>query len=111
MSAPGIDGLVDGFVVCVTFTVAPSHRSSFMDAMMRQAANSLAKEPACSRFDVCIDPADVNRIFLYEFYDDEPAFKVHLASDHFVAFDALVRDWVVDKQVAVWHRRQGQIPS
>jgi len=103
------ENAIDGLVVCVTFTVSPTYSSAFRDAMMRQAANSLASETACRQFDVCVDPADDGRIFLYEIYDDEAAFKQHLASDHYTSFDAETRDWVVDKQVAIWHRRQGRL--
>ena len=35
---------------------------------------------------------------------DETAFKLHLESDHFKAFDAAVADWTASKTVEAWHR-------
>ncbi|MEM7446114.1 MAG: putative quinol monooxygenase [Pseudomonadota bacterium] len=102
---------MSGYVVCVTFVVDPASAVPFLDAMMEQASNSLALEDGCSQFDVCVDPDDPARIFLYEIYDDRAAFDLHLASDHFLTFDAATRDWVKDKQVTTWHRNQGLTSS
>ena len=92
-----------GFVVTVAFRVKPEHRAAFRDAIVENAAASVANEPGCSVFDVCERP-DGSEIFLYEVYDDEPAFKAHLATDHFKRFDALVAPWVVEKRVLSYNR-------
>ena len=90
------------FVVTVTFVVSEQRQSDFLEAVRKQAANSLALETACSRFDVALDPDRPERVFLYELYRDRAAFDAHLASAHFKAFDALVAPWVTDKQVETW---------
>ena len=90
------------FVVTVDFQVKPGQEAAFAEAVTRQAANSLAGEADCHRFDVCRDPADAAHVFLYEIYGDKAAFDVHLASDHFKDFDATVKDWLLSKTVGIW---------
>ena len=92
------------FVVTVKFTLAEGAAEAFMPLMHAQAKNSMALEPDCHHFDVCAVPDNPRTVFLYELYSDEAAFKVHLASDHFIKFDADVADLVADKQVACYHR-------
>jgi quinol monooxygenase YgiN len=74
----------------VDFTVRAEHRADFERALA---------EPGCQQFDICRDPADASRIFLYERYDDQAAIDAHLAAAHFLAFDALTRSWVEHKSV------------
>ena len=92
-----------GFVVTVVFRAKPEHRAAFRAAMLENAEASRTREPGCRQFDVC-ESKDGSEIFLYEIYDDEAAFKTHLATDHFKRFDAQVRDWVAHKQVTTYHR-------
>ena len=92
------------YIVTVEFVVWPKHVEAFHQAMQRQAQNSLTFEPDCHQFDVCVDPQDREKIFLYEVYTDNAAFKAHLASDHFLDFDATVRDWVKSKAIQFWVR-------
>jgi len=58
------------YVVTVTFVTAPEHRDAFAKEMNTQAENSLEREPACLRFDVCRNPEDPDTTFLYEIYED-----------------------------------------
>lgn len=90
------------FVVTVTFEVEAQHRAAFAAAVADQARNSLALEADCLRFDVCHDPDDPTRIFLYEIYSDAAAFQTHLESAHFEAFNAQVTPWTRDKAVGTW---------
>ena len=91
------------FVVTVTFEVEAAHSADFAAAVTTQAKNSLDLEPDCLRFDVCRDPDRDGRIVLYEIYRDAAAFDLHLASDHFKAFNALVEPWTRSKAVETWH--------
>lgn len=90
------------YVVVVKFEFTLEHASDFRAAMLEQAKNSLENEPGCRRFDVCEYPLADTRLFLYELYDDRAAFERHLESDHYVAFDALTADWVIDKNVELY---------
>ena len=92
------------YVVTVEFVVRPQHVEAFHRAMQQQARNSLTCEPDCRQFDVCVDPQTRERLFLYEVYTDEAAFKAHLATAHFLDFDATVQDWVERKTIQFWHR-------
>lgn len=90
-------------VITVDFRAVPGAEAAFLARVRRQAAESLAAEPGCRRFDVCTDPGDGGHVFLYEIYDDDAAFAAHLASAHYAAFDADVRALVAAKEVARWH--------
>ena len=92
------------YVITVEFAVHQDRIAAFREAMVDNARASRTHEPGCRQFDVCADPADAAVVFLYEVYDDKAAFDAHLASAHFAAFDARVRDWVVRKTVRSYAR-------
>ena len=86
-------------VVCVTFTIHAGRMDDFLPLMRANAATSLAEEPGCHRFDVCVNGDEV---FLYELYTDEAAFVAHLGMEHFKAFDAATAAMVADKAVRTY---------
>jgi autoinducer 2-degrading protein len=90
-------------VVVVTFHIKPAFWSDFREAILVNAAASLANEPGCTCFDVCEDPA-ASTIFLYELYDDAAAFEVHVREKHFLDFSAATADWVEAKIVGRYQR-------
>ncbi|NJN46681.1 MAG: antibiotic biosynthesis monooxygenase [Candidatus Competibacteraceae bacterium] len=92
------------YVVTVHFTSHPEHSDEFMQALLKQAQNSLEREAGCIRFDVCQDPNDATRIFLYEIYTDEAVFQEHLKSAHFVRFSEETAEWVAEKSVGTWNQ-------
>lgn len=92
------------YVVCVTFKIKDECLDLFMPLMTRNAEASLDKEDQCRQFDVCIDESNPTTVFLYELYDDEAAFKAHLAATHFKEFDAAVVDMIADKSVQIFTR-------
>lgn len=87
------------FVVVVEFKVRAGREAGFMAAVLKQARDSLAKEPGCLRFDVCRDPDDPTAVVLYEVYRTSECFDRHLASEHFAAFATGVKDQVQTKVV------------
>ena len=91
------------YVVTVLFEPKPERVEAFRAAMLANAKVSRETEPGCRQFDVCVE-AGAGRVFLYELYDDRAAFEAHLASAHFKAFDAQVRDWVAGKDVRIFER-------
>lgn len=91
------------FVVTVHFVAKAPHREAFRAAMIENATASREREPGCRRFDVC-ETADGSAIFLYEIYDDEAAFRAHLATDHYLRFERTTTPWVDVKRVATFHR-------
>jgi len=72
----------------VTFSVAEAHAADFLDLVRQQAKNSLTSETDGQHFDVCMDPKQPGRVFLYEVYENRDAFDLHPATAHFQAFDA-----------------------
>jgi (4S)-4-hydroxy-5-phosphonooxypentane-2,3-dione isomerase len=92
------------YVVCVDIDVAPTHWPVFLDAMKSNAAHSLAAEPGCRQFDVCVSDQNPSSVFLYEIYDDAAAFKAHLLSEHFLEFDREVTPWITKKTVRTLNR-------
>ena len=89
-------------IVTVTFDIRADFIEAFREAVLRQAGNTLEKEPNCHVFDVAEDPASAGRFFLYEKYDDAASFDLHLQSDHFREFDTLVAPWIRQKDVRTW---------
>ena len=68
------------YVVTVEFVVIAGRGQDFLQAMVANARTSREVEPGCRQFDVCVDPDDPLRVFLYERYADRAAFDAHLAS-------------------------------
>ncbi len=93
-------------VVTVEFVVKPERVAAFHQAVKEQATNTLREEPACRRFDVCIDLNNGNTIFLYEIYDNPNAFEEHLRSRHFQEFESTTRAWLEQKTVQSWQLLQ-----
>lgn len=87
------------FAVSVEFLVKPDEAGTFRELMLMQAANSLKLEEGCRYFDVCIDNGQAGRFVLYEVYDDEAAFEVHLKSEHFRDFATAVEPMVVSRRI------------
>ena len=92
------------YIVAVTFEIFPHHYPAFMSAMAANAVASLAAEPGCKQFDVCESTAVKHTVFLYEAYESSQDFQDHLATQHFVAFNALTQSWVRNKEVKTFNR-------
>ena len=89
------------FAVCVTFEIVSGQMEAFLPLMREQARTSLRDEPACHRFDICVD-AEASTVFLYELYSDAAAFDTHLGSAHFRNFDAAVAHFIAAKSVRTY---------
>lgn len=92
------------WVVTVLFTLHSGQAEHFMPAMVANARQSLECESGCRQFDVCVSPADPHTVFLYELYDSEQAFALHLASAHFADFNRTTAPWVLSKIVQTFTR-------
>jgi len=92
------------YIITVEFIVKPDYSDRFAWRVIKQAEDSLSRENHCHVFDVCRGRESNEQLFLYEGYEDEAAFQKHLQSEHFKAFDAECRDWVVSKSVASYER-------
>lgn len=90
----------------VEFRIHAAFADAFAAAIAANAQASRDMEPGCRQFDVCRETADPTFFFLYELYDDEAAVQAHLKAPHFLAMDALTRDWVASKKVLRMQRWQ-----
>ncbi|MEM6728359.1 MAG: putative quinol monooxygenase [Pseudomonadota bacterium] len=90
------------FAVTVRFEIKEGDVAAFLPLMRANAAQSLADEPGCHRFDICTDPARPSEVFLYELYEDAAAFDAHLKSPHFLSFDAQTSDMISEKHVVTY---------
>ena len=87
------------YAVWVEFDLSPQHVDAFRVAVLKNARASVASEPGCLRFDVLDAQPGAPRIFLYEIYADEAAFKAHLSTEHFKVFDRESAPWITRKVV------------
>jgi quinol monooxygenase YgiN len=87
------------FVIVVDFKIKPGRMAEFRRLIDDNARASVRDEPGCSRFDVCANRKDADRVLLYEIYDDRAAFDAHLKTRHFAIFNETSAVLVVDKTV------------
>ncbi|MEL0106461.1 MAG: putative quinol monooxygenase [Rhodospirillales bacterium] len=92
------------FVITVEFTIKPDRVNDFMPLMNKNAAASFKEEPGCHQFDVCLDPNDQTKVFLYEVYSNKAAFEAHKQTEHFKSFNADTADMIESKNVAALYR-------
>lgn len=91
-------------IVTVKYATKQGCEALFRERILRHAATSVAREDACQRFDVSVDPDDSSRFFLYEVYVDEAAVHHHHETDHFKAFKADIVPWVVSREAKYYRR-------
>jgi len=92
------------YAITVVFELEDGAFDVFHPLICENAAQSVALEPGCLRFDVLTPqggPAP-SEVLLYEIYVDRAAFDLHLASPHFLAFDEKSRHLVRGKMIAVF---------
>lgn len=75
-------------VVIAEFQVKPGCLSDFLSLAQDDATCSVASEPGCRAFDVCVSDAADGTVVFYEVYDDRAALDAHLATPHFARFKA-----------------------
>jgi (4S)-4-hydroxy-5-phosphonooxypentane-2,3-dione isomerase len=95
------------YVVVVDLRIDGDALPAFMALLWANARASLSNEAGCRRFDICVDPADPRQVLLYEIYDDGAAFAAHLASEHYLRFDADTRHMIAGKSVRKLALRAG----
>jgi len=86
------------FVVLVKLNANPFDASRLGKMLKHQAAESLKREPGCTRFDVLSDMQSEEGFLLYEIYDSREAFDVHLAMEHTTDFLSNARPLISHKE-------------
>lgn len=87
------------FAIAVTIEVKPENTDDFRNRILRQAQDSLKKEPWCLGFEVLQDTARPNVFFLFESYTDAEALDRHRATDHFADYSSTVEAWITAKDI------------
>jgi autoinducer 2-degrading protein len=77
-------------VVLVQIQVKPELLAEFESAVLRNASESVSKEPGCLRFDVSQGKDDPLTWILHEVYDREESHAAHRQSAHFQTFNEVL---------------------
>ena len=85
--------------ILVEFTIKPDAVGRFRELIVTNATRSLADEPGCQRFDVLAPADEPARIVLYEIYDDDRAFELHLATPHYKEFAAVAEPLIETRSI------------
>lgn len=93
-------GVNGGYVVLVQVTVRPEMLAEFERLLLHNAKESVARDRGCLRFDVSQHVDDPTRWVLHEVYDALESHTAHRQSAHFLAYDVLARDAVIEKTVS-----------
>ena len=97
--------------VLVEFLVKPAFAKRFGELVAANAEASLKAESGCRRFDVLTAPEEPRRFVLYEIYDDESAFDLHLRSSHYLGFADAIKEGIEERSVRRLARYGSQAPA
>jgi quinol monooxygenase YgiN len=86
-------------VLLVEFLVRPGFAERFGELVVANARASVEEEQGCRRFDVLVGAEDGRRFILYEIYNDEAAFDLHLRSPHYCSFAAAIDGEIEERSV------------
>jgi quinol monooxygenase YgiN len=94
----------DLFAITVAFELVEGAAAEFDSLIRENAALSVSLEPDCLRFDILTPDGqtDAPDVLLYEIYRSRASFDLHLAADHYLAFDAKTRHLVRKKTVTTF---------
>ena len=73
----------DPYVIIVEFTFDEKNVDKAIDLMLDMQAQTLENEEGCIIYDVLLSEDDPSKIFIYESYENEMAFKMHENSTYF----------------------------
>lgn len=85
--------------VLVEFLVKDGFAARFGELILANAKASLNGEEGCRQFDVLVGPDEPRRFVLYEIYDDERAFDLHLRSRHYQSFAEAIEGEVEERSI------------
>jgi quinol monooxygenase YgiN len=88
-------------IVLVQVRVRPDMIQQFEQALLRNAAESIAHDPGCRRFDVSQHADDPTRWVLHEVYDSPADHAAHRQAPHFLAYDTVAQRAIVEKAVSI----------
>lgn len=90
--------------IIVDLEAEPGKGDELRDAIQTQARDSLENEDGCRHFDVCADPENPDRFFLYELYDDQAAVEAHRQTPYYIKFRESIETVVKSRDLRLWSR-------
>jgi len=73
--------------------IQPEHREAYIEAIVREVKQGIAKEPGILRFDLVQDATDPNVIHVYAVYRDQAALEFHQQQPYYVEFMQRTQGW------------------
>ena len=70
----------------VTTTLKQGMRDKFVDISTGHRGRVLEREPGCHCFDILLPEEEENQVCLYEVYEDQAAFDLHVGTDYMAAY-------------------------
>jgi len=91
-----VDAVLPGRIgLLVRMPVKPGMRAAALDVLNRYV-DDLDQEPGTEAFFLCVDPDDVDVVWLYEWFHDEEALEAHRGSALFARLMSELPDLVAD---------------
>jgi len=81
----------------VTMTLKQGTRDKFVDIATGHRGRVLEREPGCHRFDILLPEEEENQVCLYEVYEDQAAFDLHVGTDYLAAYREQTADIVMGR--------------
>jgi len=85
------------FINAVDLDIAPDQIAAYLSAIKENGAATI-KEPGCRQFNIAVQAANPNHVFLYEVYDNEAALAAHRNTEHFKKYAATTANMVVGRK-------------
>ena len=81
------------YIIVAPIQIKEGFKEQFVAGIKENASHAQNDEPGCLQFNVIQDANDINRLWVYEVYKDEDAFKAHQQSPHYLKFRGESSDW------------------
>jgi quinol monooxygenase YgiN len=81
----------------VTITLKPGTRDKFVAVATGHRGRVLDREPGCYHFDILLPDDSENQVCLYEVYEDQAAFDLHVGTDYMAAYREQTGDMVAGR--------------
>lgn len=90
----------ENLMLNVTYTLKPGKRAEFFKALNKIEADKLSREePGNIKYEYFYPVDSWDQLFLLEIWDDDAAFSIHIASQHFKQLQSLKEEYVSDVSI------------
>lgn len=71
------------YVIIVEFTFSEDNVDQAIEYLLEMQKQTLENEEGCSAYEVLLDENDATKVFLYESYENDAAYKKHTSSSYY----------------------------